>query len=570
MPSIPGGQLPKETLSGFLGVNLRLDPLALADGELVRAVNADLHTQLGVLRLRQGRQRLQPVPFSLAPIRGLFRHLGRRYQVAGQVLFRNFLFLLGELEGFARPTILPYQPLNEDTTWSFIADRALMRKDDGTTLRNWGIVAPAPTPVLAPGAAGVLTGVYGAVYTYARLVDGKIAHESNACPAPAPVTLAAQTLLVPLVASPDSQVTHIRIYRTVAGGTSYFFDQQAANVSATATLSLADDALGTAVETDNDPPPLASAAVEFQGHLWLCNAVEHPDYLYYSKRFRPESWPPDNFLKIGDPSDPLLSMVALTGVIGVFTALTKYRVFGTSATGFTHLEALNSRGVASANATTSTARGVAFVAKDGIWLTNFVEADQHLSQGIEGLFAGQTIGTYYPIDTSTTTNLLALAEYKRRLYFGYRDTIGQFATAIYNPDTQHWYHTSNDAHVFLYEEDTNQLTVGTTAGNVEILETGYSDIDGPITLDVFCAPRAGGDRFTRKGYEWLGVDSEGAAPWQIGVTIDGVRVTTVEVRGPRRKRYARLPERTTGQQWQASVAYIGQDPAALYAIEMLL
>jgi hypothetical protein len=566
MPSIPGGQLPKETLTNFVGVNLRKDPLSLDDGELVRSVNADLHTELGVLRVRKGRQRLHPTQLALAPVTALFRHLGRRYQVAAQTLYRNFVPILTGLEGFARPTVIPYQPLNEDTTWSFIADRNLMRKDNGVALATWGLTAPVSASGLSAVASGVLTGVYGAVYTYARVVSGHVVHESNPSPSPTPVTLASQRLGVPVVASTDPQVTHIRIYRTVAGGTSYLFDQQVPNSTVNQISDQADDALGVAVETDNDPPPLASCAVEFQGHLWLCNAVEHPEYLYYSKRFRPESWPPDNFLKIGDPSDPLLSMVALTGVIGVFTALTKYRVFGSAATGFTALEALNSRGIASPNATTSTARGVAFVAKDGIWLTNFVEADQHLSQGIEGLFAGQTIGTYAPIDM---TQLVALAEFKRRLYFGYRDILGQFATAIYSPDTQHWYHTSNDAHVFLYEEDTDWFTTGTTAGFVEVLEIGYSDIGGPITLDVICAPRAGGDRFARKGYEWLGVDAHGNAAWQIHLLVDGVSLTTVAVSGARRKRYARLPERTTGHQWQAAVAYSGQDAAALYSLEIL-
>jgi hypothetical protein len=244
-------------------------------------------------------------------------------------------------------------------------------------------------------------------------------------------------------------------------------------------------------------------------------------------------------------------------------------VFGNSVSGFTALEALNSRGVASANATLSTAKGVAFVAKDGIWLTNFVEADLELSAGIQGLFYGQTINGYNPIDVNTTTNLLTLAEYKRRLYFGYRDVLGTFVTAVYSPDTQHWYHYNHDSHVLNYEEDTDQLTAGTANGFVYVMETGTSDDGAAIQLDVACPPRTGGDRFRRKGYEWLGVDSEGVQPWTVTVDVDGATVLTATVQGQRRKRYVRFPDHTVGQSWQPRASYLGTDAAALYALEVL-
>lgn len=569
MPSIPGGQLPKETLQAWSGVNLRTDGLAVGSDELLRAVNADLHSQLGVIRVRAGRQLLSSTNLGAA-VYGLFRHNGRRYQAAGTTLYRDFTSILTGLAGSVRPTVLPYQPLNDTTTWSFIADQAKMRKDNGTTVHLWGIVAPTAAPVIAVGAAGSLSGDYGAVYTYARVVGSSVAHESNPSPSPVAIALTSDVLSVPVLASADPQVTHIRIYRTVAGGSTYFFDQQVANANATIASSQADDALGTEVETDNDPPPLAACAVEFQGHIFLCNVVDNPDYLYFSKRFRPESFPPDQFLKIGDPSDPLLSMVALTGIIGIFTKLTKYRVFGNSVSGFTALEALNSRGIASPNATISTSKGVGFVAKDGIWLTNFVEADAELSGGIQGLFYGQQLNGYFPVDLLTAGNLVTLAEYKRRLYFGYRDTVGQFAMAVYSVDSQHWYHYNHDAHVLNYEEDTDLLTAGGASGEVSILETGASDNGSPITVDVLFPPRVGSDRFARKGYEWLGIDAQGASSWEISLAVDGLTVVTVDISGGRRRRYVRLPERTAGQQWQASVVYTGVDAAAaLYALEVL-
>ena len=563
--------LPTDTLTGFLGVNLRQDPLTLADTDVLRAINADLHRTPGAIRLRAGRT-LQSATSLGAAVRTLARHSSRRYEVAGTALYRDMVSILTGLNGTTlQTTLVPYQPLLDTTTWSFIADQALMRKDAGTTVRIWGIVAPAAAPVIVAGAAGALTGDYKARYSYARVVGSSVAHESSLSPAPAAaVTLAAQQLSVPVIASADAQVTHIRVYRTLTGGSQYFFDQQVANTTATIASSQADSALGTAGETDNAPPPVSAWVSEFQGHLFLCLDATNPEYLWYSKRFRPEAWPTDQYLKLGDPSDPLQSSVALTGLLGVFSRLTKYRVFGNSVSGFTALEALNSRGIVAPQAQTLTSKGALFVARDGLFLTNFVEGDQEISQAIQGLFYGETINSYAPIDWAQTA-ALSLAEYKRRLYFGYQDTAGTRMLAVYSLDTQKWYHYQHPVHRLFYEETTDTLTMGDTSGQVWVMESGTTDGGSAIALTVQLPPRAGGDRFARKPYEWLAVDAEaGSGAWSVALAVDGTTITIASITGSRAKRYARLPEQTAGQQWQATATYTASDQsAALYAVEVL-
>ena len=172
-----------------------------------------------------------------------------------------------------------------------------MRKDDGTNTRSWGISAPSAAPTTAIGAAGSLSGAYFSAYTYARVVGSSVAHESNPSPNGTTRTLSSQTLDTTVVASTDPDVTNIRLYRTIAGGSSLLFDQQVANAGATINSTQADTSLGTAVETDNNVPNNMSWVAEFQSHVWGCRDSSNPHYLWYSKRFRPESFPLSQFLE---------------------------------------------------------------------------------------------------------------------------------------------------------------------------------------------------------------------------------------------------------------------------------
>jgi hypothetical protein len=563
----PVGAVGRESTSGFLGINLRRDSLSLADEDLLRAINADLHRTPGVIRLRQGRT-LQPGAALPGAVRTLTRHGLRQYQVAGSGLFRDGTSILTGLSG-ATSTLTPYRPLNDTTTWSFLADQAAMRKDDGTIVRLWGIVAPTGGAGVTAGGAGGLTGTYSAYYTYARVVGTSIAHESNPSPAVAGVALTAQELNIAVVASEDPQVTRILVYRTVAGGTLGLFAAQLSNATQTYVSGQTDISLGTQVELDNNPPPLAGWVAEHQGHLFLCLDATNPHYLWYSKRFRPESWPLDQFLELGNPYDPLQCAVPLTGVLGVFSRETKYRVLGNAVSGFVGIEALSTRGVPAPNAVTVTSRGTLFVARDGIFLTNFVEADLEISQSIQALFYGETINELAPIAWNVP-EALTMAEYKRRLYFGYQDTAGARMLAVYSLDTQHWYHYTHPVHRLYADESTDTLLMGDTTGNVWSLEQGTTDGGAAIALDVTLPVRDVGDRFRRKRFGWLGLDLESQeAPWQADVLLDGALHYTGAFFGARQRRYVRLPGPCSTQTWQVRLRCLGGTDAACYSVEIL-
>lgn len=549
-----------EQLRGFTGVNLRRDRLSLADEELARCINADLHSQPGTILLRKGRSRQFETPLSEHALRRLHINGTRRYQVAGRTLYRAQSSIATNLATSLLTTLVNSRPLNDTTTWVFVADQSAMRKDNGSALRNWGITGPAAAPTLGTTGTG-LTGDYTAVYTYARVVGGTVIHESNPSPAPSAQTLSNENLSVLVTASSDPQVTHIRVYRTVADGSVHLFDQQVTNATATLTSSQADAALGTAVDDDNDVPPEAAWAVEHQGHVFLCGDPDFPHYLYFSKRFRPEAFPSDQFLEIGNPSDPLQCAACLAGQLGVFSRLTKYRVLGNSVSGFAPLEAPSSRGTPAPQACLATELGILFVARDGLFVTNLLQPDTEISQAIEPLFTGDTVNDYAPIDWQRAGEL-SLEVWKGRVYFAYPTTDGETMLAVYSRDTQQWYFYDHPARVLYVEEEADQLTAGCGDGLVYILEQGSSDAGDPITLTVELADR--GSPLSRRRFDWQRHDVEArAGSVTAQLLIDGQVLATQLVTGSRDKRLRRLPGRL-GYHWRQRYSYSGTEAVAIY------
>jgi len=556
-----------EGLAGFTGVNLRRDRLSLADEACARAINADFHTRPGVARLRKGRSLVSATVLGGA-VRLLATLGSRRYQIAGTTWYRAFASIRTGLSG-AQAQMAAYRPLNDTTTWVFLADTNGMRKDDGTTVRTWGLAAPTSAATAADGGAGALIGNYSVKYTYVRLVGTAIAHESN--PSPVSNTLAITNKVISLTGladSGDAQVTHKRIYRTVDTGSTWLFDTQIAQGTTTATLSKADTALGTAVETDNDAPPACGWVVEFQGHFFLLRDPANPHYLWYSKHFRPESVPTTQFLEVGNPSDPLTAAVRLVGLLGVFTAQTKYRVFGNAVSGFTYTEALSARGTPAPQAVLATDAGALFVARDGLFVTNFLNADALLSTAIEGLWSTETLNEYAPIDFTRAPEI-ALTAWRQRYYLSYPTTEGSTMMAVYSRDTERWYFYDHQVRTLYAEEDEGLLLAGTDAGDVHSLETGSADGGASIAYHLEPAERAGGHPAARKRFDYLkaDVDCQGGTV-QLGVYVDGVLRARTRLTGRRTRRLLRLPDKVLGYTWRVQLTYSGTEAVEVHGVQI--
>src|SRR3990172_7321525 len=94
---MPQQGLVQQQIKSFLGVNLRKDRVDLADEELAKSVNADLHTSPGTIVLRKGRTKQFSTALSDLVIRRLGKVNAKRYQVAGTTFYRLALTLPNRL-----------------------------------------------------------------------------------------------------------------------------------------------------------------------------------------------------------------------------------------------------------------------------------------------------------------------------------------------------------------------------------------------------------------------------------------------------------------------------------------
>jgi hypothetical protein len=169
-----------------------------------------------------------------------------------------------------------------------------------------GIPAPTGAPTLAAGAAGDIPAAnFQGMVTFYNSATGA---ESNPSPASA-VYAHAGALMISWTGLPTtapagvSQVTHIRLYRTLPDKTStvpdvavgYLVTTLPLGTASYATDNLLVEQLGGSVSRKNNrPPPVLRSGVIWQDRLWAHDGRQ----LYVSEIGKPESMPSVNVLQV--------------------------------------------------------------------------------------------------------------------------------------------------------------------------------------------------------------------------------------------------------------------------------
>jgi len=318
--------------------------------------------------------------------------------------------------------------------------------------------------------------------------------------------------------------------------------------------TLTDDGLGSAVEFDNDPPIEMSLATDFLETMFLSGDPNNPHYLYHSKRFRPESFPPLNFIEIGNADDPITAIVPIAGVLGMFTHKTKYRLTGNSLSGFVHFEAISKRGTRAWKSVVPSDKGIIFVAADGVFVTNLLGPDNKLSSKIEQLFTGDTVQDEEPINRDAFDEIAA-GLYKNKYWFSYpAGTATQNnRTAVYDFDTEGWSIYDHAIASFFVEEDVDQFTAGDVDGFVKVLENGTTD-DGTddISFEARTKDFQGRSYNVRNLFLYFKVEADIPAGESLTAEfyVDDVLKKTTTVDGSRTNTLIGLPENTFGYRWR--------------------
>ena len=332
---------------------------------------------------------------------------------------------------------------------------------------------------------------------------------------------------------------------------------------------LADASLGAEATTDNDLPPVTNISAVFDESVFLAGNATNPHRLFWSKRFQPEAYPTANFIDIGQASDPIMDLATTVGALGVLCRTTKYYVNGDVTSGFVATQSPDRRGTP-VGTHAITPQGVAFVARDGIFLTTFVGKDMEISQKIFPLFIDETVNDESPINWDAISTA-SLGYYKQKLYFAYPSGSNTQPTRVlvYSFTTGEWFMYDYIVRSMFFEETTDLFAAGSTDGIVYNLESGTQDGSTDIALDVQTKDFTDNDPTLRKLYLWFKVDADCQnETLTCAIYIDGILKHTASITGSRTKVINPLPEDTWGHQWRANFTYTGNKAIKIYGITM--
>lgn len=255
---------------------------------------------------------------------------------------------------------------------------------------------------------------YYVVYTYARKSGDLLLNESN--PSPATSTNIEDVLYVNWTASADSQVTHVRVYRTLANLGDYYYAGEFEVAPLWGQVDTADEDLGSLIEIDNDIPPLGTvlAGPDFNGTVFM----GYNNLLYFCKPKQPESWPALHNIECGPDQYSIKAMAILGGQLYVATEPEIFQITGTDADTFFPLSIGAITGTRAKNVFLPIkGYGIVHLGWDGLYMFTG-SADIKISSSIASIWNNETKNGVPPMAKDYIANCLCVKA-ENNLWFGY-------------------------------------------------------------------------------------------------------------------------------------------------------
>lgn len=282
---------------------------------------------------------------------------------------------------FTSSTAVPFDFVISNNTM-YMGNNTDMRKYSGTgsTTQKWGIVRPAAP--LTVGTTGTGVSAFSGWYYRATYCNSVTSHESSASDlSPCTGITTNKTNTIALVASTDTQVDQIRLYRTTDGGsTDPTLMQEVtgspfANATATVNEATADTALSIRTApgtTTNDPPTPCSKLIPYAGRIFgAVNATTH----YSGQEELPANGVPEECWPSGLDGNnqpwpqEVTSQRPLANGIAVFTRPKIWQIQGTQRDNFIFSGLLDRRGAINHNATVGLGNSVGWLdTASQVWL----------------------------------------------------------------------------------------------------------------------------------------------------------------------------------------------------------
>jgi hypothetical protein len=282
---------------------------------------------------------------------------------------------------FTSSTSTPFDFVVSNNTL-YMGNGTDMRKYSGTgsTTTKWGITRPAAPLTVGTTATGV--SAYSGWYYRVTYCNSTTSHESSASDlSPCTGITTNKTNTIALVASTDTQVDQIRVYRTTDGGSTDPTLMQEVNGSPftnttqTVNEATADTALSIRTApgtTSNDPPTPCSKLIAYSGRIFgAANATTY----YSGNEELPANGVPEECWPSGldGNSQPwpgeVTSQRPLANGVAVFTRQKIWQIQGTQRDNFIFSGLLDRRGAISHNATCALGNSVGWLdTASQVWL----------------------------------------------------------------------------------------------------------------------------------------------------------------------------------------------------------
>ena len=505
----------------------------VSSGSMVRCTNLHLD-RMGIASTRKGSSKVSATQLS-TPIWRIVEMGGARYEFAGTIIYRNETSIATGLTS-ARWSAVKYNAYNVVTQAIFALNGTDRKRIEGSSVYEWGIAPPSAAPtVVGQGAfyaythdwektlghapsnsfkfgttrngytctydweqaevsydsetrrhmwffeiasSYAATSRIGVKYTYVRKSGSTVECESNPS-APAYIE-AGSGIYVTWVASSDSQVTHVRLYRTLASGAQFLYSEEYAVGTLTAACTKADGSLGTTVATDHDRPPLGTAVIgpDFGGYLFILK----DNLLYFCKPNQPEYWPALYYIEVSPPQDAGAGLGLVNGQVYYETRSEVYLIQGTGYQSFFPLRQAAKTGCLGIDGVLGIkGQGLLHIASDGLWAFTGTDDISITNPNFRPIFTGTARGSI-PAATSSNMGNSWLLQHKGKLYFGFPEAGATYPTDVLVTDiaTRRAVHYEyGKAFSSICVDETNdRILAGDSVGYVWILENASDTDDG--------------------------------------------------------------------------------------------
>jgi len=395
-----------------------------SSGEMQRCKNLRL-TENGVAQTRDG-SRLWASGLGL-PVWTIIEQGGTPYSGSNGGIYSWSTALETGLGG-SRYSGIRYNPYNSTTQSIYILNGTDRKRIESGSVYEWGIDAPASAPTITTGGAAILEGDYNAKFTYCRKEGSTIVSESDPSPeASAAVTLSSQSLLVSWEAPADSQITHVRFYRTAAGGSTYYHDTDFDITDLSGYLDDTDSSLGTEVATNHDRPPAGSFVIgpNFNG---VCFII-YNNLLYWCLAKQPDYWPVSYYIEVSPQQQPGIAACFWNGTLYYLSQAEIYLIQGTGANTFFPYSQSAVTGTRGSQAVESVnGDGIYHVGVDGVY--RFATSDVKVTHGrYDRIFRGEDVNDVPGVDRNKLDRSW-LIQFHNRMYFGYSGHADVYPTNV--------------------------------------------------------------------------------------------------------------------------------------------